>query len=57
MARKQIFIVTPKQRYFYYTLDEEVNLCSIKELMSAIPFVYYLFDDIKGDRVSLGTLG
>lgn len=25
VARKQVFIVVPRQRYFYYTLDEHVN--------------------------------
>ena len=35
VARKQIFIVTPKQRYFYYTLDEHVNFFPFKEKLTS----------------------
>lgn len=58
IARKQIFIVTPKQRYFYYTLDEHVNFFPFKEkLTSAIPLEHYSCENIKGDWVYVGTIG
>lgn len=31
VARKQLIIVTPKQRYFYYTLDLHLNFFPLKE--------------------------
>lgn len=30
IARKQVFIVTPCQRYYYFTLDEHVNFFNSK---------------------------
>jgi ubiquinone/menaquinone biosynthesis C-methylase UbiE len=57
VARRQIFIVTPKQRYFYYTLDEHVNFFPFKEkLTSVIPLTNYSCEDLGGDWVYLGTL-
>jgi ubiquinone/menaquinone biosynthesis C-methylase UbiE len=57
VARKQIFIVTPRQRYFYYTLDEHVNFFPFKEkLISAIPLTNYSCQDMGGDWVYLGML-
>jgi ubiquinone/menaquinone biosynthesis C-methylase UbiE len=55
IARKQIFIVTPKQRYFYYTLDEHVNFFPFKEaLTSIIPLEHYTCEKVRGDWVYLG---
>jgi ubiquinone/menaquinone biosynthesis C-methylase UbiE len=57
IARRQLFIVTPRQRYFYYTLDEHVNFFPFKEkLTSAIPLATYSCENIKGDWVYLGTI-
>jgi len=33
VARKQIFVVVPKQRYYYYTFDEHVRFFPYKELL------------------------
>jgi ubiquinone/menaquinone biosynthesis C-methylase UbiE len=55
IARKQVFIVTPKQKYFYYTLDEHVNFFPEKEkLTSIIPLKNYTCENLKGDWVYLG---
>ncbi len=55
IARKQIFIVTPCQRYFYYTLDEHVNFFPSKEdLTSKIPLKNFSCEKMNGDWVFLG---
>jgi ubiquinone/menaquinone biosynthesis C-methylase UbiE len=57
IARKQVFIVTPKQRYYYYTLDEHVNFFPFKEkLTSVIPLQNYSCENVKGDWVYLGKV-
>jgi ubiquinone/menaquinone biosynthesis C-methylase UbiE len=57
IARKQIFIVTPKQKYFYYTLDEHVNFFPEKEnLTSVIPLKNFSCQNVKGDWVYLGKI-
>jgi len=39
ITRKKIIIVTPCQRYFYYTLDEHVNFFPLKEQFESLfPF-------------------
>lgn len=58
IARQQIFIVTPKQRYFYYTLDEHVNFFPFKEeLTSVIPLEEYVCENVRGDWVYVGNVG
>lgn len=58
IARKQIFIVTPCQRYYYYTLDEHVNFFPFKEkLTSVIPVKDHVCEKLKGDWVYLGRVG
>ncbi|HLG04124.1 MAG TPA: methyltransferase domain-containing protein [Bacteroidia bacterium] len=57
IARKQIFIVTPCQRYFYYTLDEHVNFFPFKEkLVSEIPLKNYACEKLNGDWVYEGKI-
>jgi len=57
IARKQVFIVTPKQRYYYYTLDEHVNFFPFKEkLTSVIPLKNYSCENVKGDWVYFGKV-
>ena len=34
VARKQVIIVVPKQRYFYYTLDQHINFFPFKEKLT-----------------------
>jgi ubiquinone/menaquinone biosynthesis C-methylase UbiE len=56
ITRKQLFIVTPCQRYFYYTLDEHVNFFPQKEsLTSKIPLTEFTCEKLQGDWAYLGT--
>ncbi len=55
VARKKIMIVTPRQRYYYYTLDLHVNFYPIKELLvKEIGLKNYTIQDIQGDWVYIG---
>jgi ubiquinone/menaquinone biosynthesis C-methylase UbiE len=57
IARKQLFIVTPCQRYYYYTLDEHVNVFPFKEkLTSAIPLKKYSCEKLNGDWMYFGEV-
>jgi len=57
IARRQLFIVTPCQRYYYYTLDEHVNFFPFEErLTSLIPLERYTCDKLGGDWVYLGQV-
>jgi ubiquinone/menaquinone biosynthesis C-methylase UbiE len=57
IARKQVFIVTPCQRYYYYTLDEHVNFFTFKEELTAvIPMRKFTCTKMNGDWVYLGTV-
>ena len=56
ITKKQLIIVTPCQRYFYYTLDEHVNFFPYeKKLSSIIPMEDYSCDKIQGDWAYLGN--
>ncbi|MBL1281252.1 MAG: class I SAM-dependent methyltransferase [Fluviicola sp.] len=55
IARKKLIIVTPCQRYFYYTLDEHVNFYPYKEkLTSIIPLGTFECKKIQGDWMYVG---
>jgi ubiquinone/menaquinone biosynthesis C-methylase UbiE len=55
IAKRQLFIVTPCQRYYYYTLDEHVNFFPFKEkLTSLIPLQDYWCEKLGGDWAYLG---
>ena len=57
IARKQVFIVTPCQRYFYFTLDEHVNFFHFKEELTAkIPMTNFTCEKMNGDWVFLGQV-
>jgi ubiquinone/menaquinone biosynthesis C-methylase UbiE len=57
IARRQLFIVTPCQRYYYYTLDEHVNVFLFKEkLTSVIPLKKYSCEKLNGDWVYCGKV-
>jgi ubiquinone/menaquinone biosynthesis C-methylase UbiE len=57
ITKKQLFIVTPKQRYYYYTLDEHVNFFPFKEkLTSVIAIDNHRCENLRGDWVFLGTV-
>ena len=56
ITKKQLFIVTPCQRFFYYTLDEHVNFFPYKEkLIAILPFDHYECHKLQGDWAYLGT--
>lgn len=57
IARKQVIIAVPCQRYFYYTLDEHVNFFPFKEtLTSLINIPHYSCKKIHGDWLYLGLI-
>jgi SAM-dependent methyltransferase len=50
VARQQIIIVTPRQRYYYYTLDEHVNFFPHRAaLVLATPLLEYWCENVDGD--------
>lgn len=52
VAKKQLIIVTPCQRYYYYTLDLHVNFFPVKSyLTSRINMEKYVCEKISGDWV------
>lgn len=57
VARKKIIIITPKQRYFYYTLDEHILFFPQKELLTGlIEMENYECSNIEGDWVYVGYI-
>lgn len=57
IAKKQVMIVTPRQRYYYYTLDEHVNFFpekGILEFMMDIP--QHQCHDLDGDWMYVGSI-
>lgn len=57
ITRKEIIIVTPKQKPYYYTLDEHVNFFFYKEqLTSIIPLKKFTCSKVKGDWVYHGFI-
>jgi len=50
ITRHRLIIIVPKQRYYYYTLDEHVNFYQQKEQVAALIGVKnWQCDDINGD--------
>ncbi|QEC40521.1 class I SAM-dependent methyltransferase [Pseudobacter ginsenosidimutans] len=57
VARKKIIVITPKQRYFYYTLDEHINFFPQREILTSLMAMEkYECDLIDGDWVFTGYL-
>jgi ubiquinone/menaquinone biosynthesis C-methylase UbiE len=57
ITRKQLFIVVPCQRYFYYTLDEHVNFFPhMEKLTSVIELEKFECKKVWGDWVYMGDL-
>jgi len=55
VARKKIIIITPKQRYFYYTLDEHVLFFPQAEMLSSlVDMGQYDCSNVDGDWVYIG---
>ncbi len=56
VAKNQIVVVVPKQRYFYYTLDEHVNFFPISgPLVKLFDLKEYSCDNVWGDWVFIGN--
>lgn len=57
VARKKIIIITPKQRYFYYTLDEHMRFFPQKEMLtSLVEMEKYDCSNVEGDWVYIGYM-
>jgi len=57
VAKKQVIITVPCQRYYYYTLDEHINFYPYKEkLTSLFNIEDYRCELIEGDWVYIGKL-
>lgn len=55
VAKKQLIIVTPCQRYFYYTLDLHINFFPIESfLTSRVGLKNYICNKVYGDWVYFG---
>jgi ubiquinone/menaquinone biosynthesis C-methylase UbiE len=55
VTRKQLFIITPCQRYYYYTLDEHVNFFTQQEhLTRLLPFTHFECSKLNGDWMYVG---
>ena len=55
VARKQVLVVVPCQRYFYYTLDEHIHFFPIKEMLEhRMGMKKFHCQNINGDLVYLG---
>lgn len=56
VAKKQVIIVVPKQRYFYYTLDYHLHFFHYKEkLIEAVKIKNYQCISVQGDWVFIGN--
>ncbi len=57
VAKKMLFIVTPCQKYYYYTMDMHINFYPVKEyLQHAIQIKEHSCKNIWGDWVYIGKL-
>ena len=57
VARKQVIIVTPRQRYFFYTLDLHVNFFFTEEsLTKEIGLTDFKCMNVRGDWVYIGNV-
>jgi ubiquinone/menaquinone biosynthesis C-methylase UbiE len=57
VAKKQLIIVVPCQRYYYYTLDMHINFFPIKEyLQEVMKIEKYTCENKWGDLVYIGYL-
>lgn len=57
VAAKKIIVITPRQRYFYYTLDEHINFFPQKEfLTSLMDMERYTCENVEGDWFFVANL-
>ncbi|MEM6691661.1 MAG: class I SAM-dependent methyltransferase [Planctomycetota bacterium] len=55
VAKKQVVLVVPKQRYFYYTLDQHINFFPFKEVLEhAVSIKDHSCTRVWGDWVYVG---
>jgi len=55
VARRQVIVATPRQRYHYFTLDEHLNFFPDRELLvRAIPLLRFSCEEIRGDWLYVG---
>ena len=58
IARKKLILVTPCQRYFYYTLDEHINFFPFEgSLSSRIGMTTFRCEKLHGDWAYIGFKG
>lgn len=56
ITRKQLMVVVPKQRYYFYTMDMHIHFFEYREkLTSLIGMDHYTCENIWGDWVYIGT--
>jgi ubiquinone/menaquinone biosynthesis C-methylase UbiE len=57
ITRRQLIVVVPRQKYYYYTLDEHINFFPIKStLVSLIGIQNHICENLWGDWVYIGYL-
>ncbi len=57
VTKSNLLVVTPKQRYFYYTLDEHVNFFyQAEQLTSLFPIKNYSIKNLQGDWGYIGIV-
>jgi ubiquinone/menaquinone biosynthesis C-methylase UbiE len=57
ITRRQLIIVVPRQRYYFYTLDEHVNFFPFKEkLTSVVNIANHACKNVHGDWAYAGNL-
>jgi ubiquinone/menaquinone biosynthesis C-methylase UbiE len=57
IAHRKLIIVVPKQRNYYYTLDEHLNFFPYKELLDKqIGLTKSICDNVNGDWIYIGEL-
>ncbi|MFN3639090.1 MAG: class I SAM-dependent methyltransferase [Chloroherpetonaceae bacterium] len=57
ITRRQLIVVVPRQKYYYYTLDEHINFFPIKSvLVNALGIKNHICENIWGDWVYIGYL-
>lgn len=55
IARHKLIVITPRQKYFYYTLDEHVNFFPQKEMLTSLmDMSNHECANIEGDWVYIG---
>jgi len=57
IAKRQLIVVVPCQKYYYYTLDEHINFFPIKAtLINLMGIKNYVCENIWGDWIYIGNI-